>query len=116
MCTTDNPPKGAIMTLTTSTTFRTLVAGLAAATISLGLALPASAAPNNDGRAPKPGGSCTGSDGKPIEAGGQTVEQGSTGIRTAQYCRMNGQLCTYVKIPSAGGPVTDKTCTGRAQG
>ena len=102
------------MTRTSTTTIRALIAATAMTTIGLGIAVPASAVPN-DGRAPKPGAACTGNDGKPIEAGSSTVEQGATGVRVAQYCRQNGQLCTYISIPSVGGPVKDKSCTGRAQ-
>jgi hypothetical protein len=93
-----------------------ILAGVAASMIAA--AAPAVAAPN-DGRAPKPGGNCTGANGQPIEAGGQSVEQSPDGTRVAQYCRQSGMLCTYIKIPSAtggGSPLTDKSCTGKAQG
>lgn len=92
------------------------LAGVAASMIAA--AAPAVAAPN-DGRAPKPGGNCTGANGQPIEPGGQSVEQSTDGTRVAQYCRQNGMLCTYIKIPSGspgGTPLEDKSCTGRAQG
>lgn len=93
-----------------------ILTGITATTIAL--AAPSAAAPN-DGRAPKPGGNCTTAMGQSIPAGGQHVEQSPDGTRVAHYCRQSGMLCTYIKIPSGspgGTPLTDKSCTGRAQG
>jgi hypothetical protein len=98
----------------TKLTAGTVMAGLVATIIAS--AVPALAAPN-DGRAPKPGGNCTGANGQSIEAGGQSVEQSPDGTRVAQYCRQSGMLCTFISIPSSSGqPLKDKSCTGRAQG